>query len=382
MTDNTDNYTADATTTGIVAVPGSTMGRIERAGDRDWYAVELQAATGYVVDLEGSLRDIDDGVLDDPKLHGIFNSSSALISCTQDDNGGFHFNSRVLFTPGETGTYYVSAGHEGSPLRELGTYTLSVSENSDDYSANVCTEGTLEIEGAITGEIEAEGDQDWFAITLEAGTNYQIDLKGSSTGHGTMEDPHLYGIDDGMGTWTWGTWRTDDDGVGRNSRIIFTASHSGIHYVAAGGTDFITSAEGDNAVKGTYELSATEHLDDYVGDTGTPGEVEVGGMVTGNIEANGDRDWISVSLRAGRTYEFVLKGSWDAHGSLADPYLRGIHDVDGSVIPGTSNDDSASGPDSRVEFSANQDGIYYVAVGASGAGTGTYKLWAADFTGW
>ena len=45
------------------------------------------------------------------------------------------------------------------------------------------------------------------------------------------------------------------------------------------------------------------------------------------------------------------------------------------MIEGTSNDDTEYGPDSWVEFTVIQGGTYYVAVGADGAGTGTYKLW-------
>ena len=380
--DNTDDYPADISTTGALTVPGTIMGRIEHGGDRDWFAVPLQAEIDYAFDLDGRIGDIDDGKLDDPKLYGIYDSAGIRIDCTQDDDGGYHLNSRVLFKPDVTGTYYVSAGHEEHPLREIGTYMVSVSQDSDDYSANSCTKGALDVEGKIGGEVEEEGDHDWFAITLSEGKVYQFDLMGSSTGRGTMKDPHIHGIDDGQGGWTWSDWGAGDDGVGRDSRMIFAASRSGTHYVSAGGTDFVTSAEGDNAVKGTYELSATEKLDDHVGDTGTSGEVKVGGMGSGNIEVSGDQDWFGVFLKAGRTYEFVLKGSWDAHGTLDDPYLLGIHNAQGSIIADTSNDDTDHGPDSRVEFSVQQTGTYYVAVGADGSGIGTYKLWVGDYTGW
>ncbi len=43
-------------------------------------------------------------------------------------------------------------------------------------------------------------------------------------------------------------------------------------------------------------------------------------------------------------------------------------------MEGTSNDDTGDGLDSWVEFTVTQGGTYYVAAGADGAGTGTYKL--------
>ena len=381
--DNTDDYAADTSTTGTIAVPGTATGRIERRGDRDWISFSLEANVGYVFDVKGNIKDIADDKLDDPYLHGIYDNSGVYIDCTQDNDGGYLLDSRVLFTPSTAGTYYLSSGHNGGNRGEIGIYTVSVTEDSDDYSANTCTTGTVDVEGKVTGDIEEEGDQDWFAVSLQEGITYQMDLNGASTGDGTMEDPYLYGIYDGVGWVVWGNWRTGDAGVGFNSRLIVTPTHTRTHYVAVGGTVYVTTAEGDNALEGTYELSVTEHIDACVGDTGTFCEAQVsGGMVIGNIETSDDEDWFAVTLRAGRKYAFALKGSWDAHGTLADPYLTGIYDSDGTLIDGTSNDDTEDGPDSWVEFTVTQGGTYYVAAGADGAGTGTYKLWVEDCTGW
>ena len=123
-------------------------------------------------------------------------------------------------------------------------------------------------------------------------------------------------------------------------------------------------------------------VDDYVADTGTSGTVEVGGSITGEIESDNDRDWFAVELRSGRKYEFALHGSWTGYGTLDDPYLYGVHDPNGDLIDGTSSNDADFGPNSRVSFTVDVGGKYYIAVGANGAGTGTYTLWVADYTGW
>ncbi len=271
----------------------------------------------------------------DPHLHGIRDNSGVLIDCTQDSDGSRGLNSRVLFTPGTSGTYYVAAGHGDYPEDELGedeldayTYSLSVSVGSDDYSANSCTTGRVEVEGSVTGEIEQSGEQDWFAVSLQKNILYQFDLKGAPTGDGTMADPFLYGIYDSAGPVPTGSWLTDidDAGVGLNSRLVFRATRTRTHYVAVGGT-----SRGFHSLEGTYELSVTEHIDACVGDTGTSCEAQVsGGMVIGNIETSDDEDWFAVTLRAGRKYAFALKGSWDAHGTLDDPYLTGIYDSEGT----------------------------------------------------
>ena len=106
-----------------VTVGGSATGETEYVGDRDWFAVELEAGKSYRFDLEGSRTDA--GSLSDPYLYGLYDDDGDLISGTTNDNGGAGLNSRVGFTATEDATYYVSAG----TIRSLtGTYLLSVEE--------------------------------------------------------------------------------------------------------------------------------------------------------------------------------------------------------------------------------------------------------------
>ena len=70
--------------------------------------------------------------------------------------------------------------------------------------------------------------------------------------------------------------------------------------------------------------------------------------------------------------------------SLHDPWLRGIHDSDGDLIPGTADGpwgDGGDDPDnnydsyhSRVLFTPDDAGTYYIAAGSGGHTTGTYEL--------
>ena len=114
--------------------------------------------------------------------------------------------------------------------------------------------------------------------------------------------------------------------------------------------------------------------DDYTSDTTTTGAVDVDGSATGHIEAPGDRDWFAVTFEAGKSYQIDLEGSRTGAGTLSDPYLRGIHNADGALLPGTTDDDDGTGYNSRVMFTAAADGTYYVAAGAYGSGLGTYTL--------
>ena len=118
--------------------------------------------------------------------------------------------------------------------------------------------------------------------------------------------------------------------------------------------------------------------DDYLADKQTTGTVAVGGSVTGNIETATDEDWFAVELVAGHTYVIDLRGSPTSDGTLSDPYLRGIHDADGNLISGTTNDDGGKGYNSRLTFTASESGTYYIAAGAHGSRQGTYKVEVTD----
>ena len=364
-----DDHSATRQTTGAVDVDGSVTGEIETGGDRDWFKVELVSGTTYQIDLKGSRT--GDGTLSDPYLRGVYAANGVRIGGTTNDDGGRGFNSRFKFTPTADGTHYVAAGGNSD---ETGTYTLSVMDLTDDYSATRRTTGRVDVDNLVTGEIDYRGDRDWFRVSLEEGATYEIYLEGSPTGNGTLRDPYLRGVYDRNGNRIAGT--TDDDGgVDLNSEVTFTPQYSGNHYVAAGG---------HLGSKGTYTLSVLKVADsvpyDFGAETGASG-VDVGGSATGEIDYRNERDWFAVELDAGTTYRIDLKGSRTGDGTLTDPYLRGIHDADGDLIAGTGNNNGGLGGNSRVTFTADDAGTYYVEAGATGGGRGTYTLTVTELAG-
>ena len=238
-----EDFSANTSTAGRVAVGGAATGEIGFSGDRDWFAVELEAGRTYVFDLEGSHTNRGD--LSDPFLRGIYDEEGDFIDGTGADDGGTGLNSRETFTASEDATYYVAAGAAGTGT---GTYTLWVTEVPDDYPAGTGTTGTVAVGGSATGEIDYVNDRDWFAVTLETGKTYRIDLKGSTTGDGTLRSPYLRGVHDAVGNLFAGT-TNDDGGVGFNSRVTFTAGADATYYVAAGAyADY----------EGTYTLSVED----------------------------------------------------------------------------------------------------------------------------
>ncbi len=358
-----DDYSVAVAGSGALTVGGLATGEIERAGDEDWFAIELIAGRDYQLDLEGWWT--GQGALRDPYLRGIHDAAGNLLAFTADDDGGERYNSRLDFTAPESGTFYIAAGANAA---HTGTYRLSVQEIVDDYSAfSAGTTGTVAVGGTAMGKVDHAGDEDWFAVELVADTHYRIYLEGSPTHQDALEDPFLRGVHDAAGNLLAGTG--DDGGTGFNSRLEFIAPESGTYYIAAGAHHEHT---------GAYRLSVEEVADDYSVAVAGSGALTVGGLATGEIERAGDEDWFAIELIAGRDYQLDLEGWWTGQGALRDPYLRGIHDAAGNLIAGTADDDGGERYNSRLEFTASESGTYYIAAGAYREHTGDYRLTVAD----
>ena len=553
VAEHPDDFSADTDTTGVVAVNGTARGEATVTGDVDWFAVKLQANRAYQIDLMG--KQSGHGTLDLTHLRGIYDKDGNLVEGTgrekkdlpvwaentrlfvrPDLDGLKYFEPGTPLPPGDTETYYVAAGGletrwsqhfgegygtytvrvtevvdtdataagaidlgnvtklRGTQVREgtvdgvadgvdcyrftltkaqhvtfqlqnsgvdgdlwlnraesepllvsarvgdfdeeigtklhPGTYHLYVvrpeaGENSytlrywvtdrkfdpppatlhplaaedgsephrKDFPDDVSTKGRVAVDEPVMGRIKNGRDFDWFAVELEAGKTYRFDLKGSMSGDGTMWDPELHGIYDSRGQYIADTENEDnDDLTTANARVFFEAPESGTYYVAAG-----TYALAEKGDAGTYTLSVAEHPDDFSADTDTTGTVAVNGSAKGEITITGDVDWFKIELEAGKTYRIDLKGKQTRDGTLWDPYLRGVHDENGTFVDGTAHDDIvpvtpglvAGYPqlNSQMLFTPGKAGTYYVAAGAeqetnqlgygpqySGSNYGTYTV--------
>ena len=177
---------------------------------------------------------------------------------------------------------------------------------------------------------------------------------------------------------------SNDEGVGKNARRIYTPTAAGTYYVRA------QNSNGSDT--GTYTLSvivlgangASEADTDFPATTATTGRVEVGASATGNIGTANDYDWFRVDLEAGKTYQIDLKGIGGGAGTLENPYLLDIRDSSGTAIGGTENDDvdpSNDIYDSQIVYTPTVAGTYYlVAISGTTGGTGTYTLSVRDIT--
>ena len=452
-----DDYAADTSTTGRVTVGGMTSGNIEIGGDRDWIAIELVADTQYFIHLT---RALEKGALFDPELVSVYDSEGRSISGTMDLNSGWYLESFLSFTPADSGTYYIGvSGRIGYNGRNCtwtgvdakyckGSYDLSVREvqlpeiTAGDIGARRQTARAINVgeQQASTIQLKLPSntagwsgddwsdywldryspDHDWWRVNLQAGRSYAIDMKGRSTGHGTLANPLLWRLRDSAGTpindleiyedvgeiipSTWrckkGTefgevdcggklpWGHDPKFTNYNSRIIFTPRESGDYFIVV-----LANWSFETVETGSYvlEVNLVDDLTPDVPDNReTSATVEVDGEpYLDRITPALDRDWVAVELEADNTYHVVVEPYWENDLPLVGSdyqshwtgwrgvHLGGVFNSRGQLLTGTGLYLYANGIVDHLDhalITPRTSGTYYIDVRAYDRQVGDYSV--------
>ena len=365
-----DDIPADLSTSETLTVGVPTGGEIEVADDRDWFRVSLLADTMYWIEVKG--KPTSSGTLRDPRLLGVHDASGVRISGTSTETGGAQSrpwyssdnNARLVFTPSTAGNYYISAA--GNPndswAHHVGTYEVLVTVVSDDFAADTTTTGVIEVDGVAKGIFEQKSDSDWFAVDLDAGTLYQIDLTGDdSHAVGPAGLTVIKGVYDSSGNKIPDTSSSSSISLGNKTRVVFTPADSGIHYVSAG---WAPGYELHSL--GAYILKFRVFSDDCSADIDTG--CAVAGpheTIRGELEIRGDVDWYAVELDADVEYWIHIKGKGREYATgftVGNPALKSVYDSVGNKIPGTAADNGTVHYDSLLKFTPTETGTHYVAV--------------------
>ncbi len=271
-------------------------------------------------------------------------------------------NSQNKWLPYQGGQVVVRSNVSGDDIEDY-VFTFKY---LDDYAGSVDTIGEMDAQlGEVQGYIGDIKDHDWVRTELIAGTKYEFNLKGISSDGGSLADPKLTLRDDKGRIIEQGI-DVDTTSVGTDDKIVFRPTETGTYYL-----DVSDVAEFN---EGSWTLTQ-ESLDTIAGNTTTTERIE---WTSGNtfkieseINALSDHDWFKVWLDKGVTYEFSMDGT-SLGGTLADPQLS-LRSITGRLL--TQDDNSGSGTDAKVVYSATDSGWYYLDAGASGnAYKGTYII--------
>lgn len=220
----------------------------------------------------------------------------------------------------------------------------------DDYPNHISTIKPIVIGNVaqITRVNDYDGDHDWIPVQLTADKSYVVH---------NLFDRFLISANNANGflTETYQTnmaLRDSQQGmpqqVSQGRNFSFSVISSGHYYL---------DVSGDSPT-----FNVTSYQDDYRNNVTTQGQLPTpdkqGQTIKGNIEVNGDHDWIKVALLAGKHYVF---SAHSAQGGLAYPELH-LYDAAGKTIHTEANIN-------QLSFNATRTGTYYVDV-ASQVDTG------------
>ena len=246
-----------------------------------------------------------------------------------------------------------------SPSAEVGEPTCG------DLPGDTTTAGRLVVAVAgVEGQHHTSTDVDWYAVSLDAGVDYQFDADP------TDPQPRLYllKIHDDQGTELRSSAIAPVEGPqnyyqhpNRVNSLPFRTDQAGAYYVS------IASPKGGEAPDRVYTLSARS--DDHPADTSTTAVAELGELTRVYLmrtssdpddTATSDVDWVRASLLANVRYHI----SFDVGKCPQTAVIKGIHDADGTAIPMTSSSGACS---ASMYFTPTTKADYYIAVTGKGS---------------
>ena len=324
-------------------------GEIAFGGELNRHTIELNTGRLYTFSLRGA--DSGVGTLPDPYLELFQNDSLIVFS----DDGGVGLDSRINFIPSTSGSYTLVAS--GYSLTESGSYTLQI--GSQVYSGppeipgNKSTQSSLAVAGSVSGNVDYQGDEDWFRVDLQAGNQYSFSLSG-------LPDS-LLKLFDSSGDFVA---FDDDGGGGTDSLLRFAPTSNGTYYIAA-------SVYG-NLDTGSYSLGMSSQVatSETVSSVRDAGVLGLGTTVNGVLASEAGYDVYTIALSPARYRITVLPGA--GQDPLEDPVI--FVDEDRFFLDGLFDDDGGTELDSLLEFSPTKAVNAIIAVGGYDAGAYTLLI--------
>ena len=208
--DDHGNSEGDAT---AIRVGADVRGALDYDDDIDFFRFQAERGQSYQIDV--ALGTLDDSIVELYDVDWSFLDSS--------DDYGETYASRLYWEAPSSGERYVAVYGYGT-----GTYTLTVSLSDliDDHGNSERDATAIRVGADVRGELEYDGDFDFFRFQAEAGGSYQIDVA-----LGTLDDSivELYDADGSF-------LDSSDDYEGTYaSRLSWRATSSGEKYVFVGG---------------------------------------------------------------------------------------------------------------------------------------------------
>ena len=262
------------------------------------------------------------------------------------------------------GNYYVAVTSSSS--FSSGQYALTVSNGVGSASAyeseandTLATANSIALAHTIKGQLAGSSDVDCYRASASMPGVLVVDLVAGKTSSGNSFTVDLYDVAGNL---------LKEQSTDHATTLSIPVSASG---------DYVIKVKQANVYDGS-NYSLTVNNDSF--STLAAKALTESTPLTATLSAA--HDWYSVSLVAGKSYEFSVTGATSSGGTLADPALTLCYST-GAVLE-TCDDlniwsSSLTPPgvtttaDPQIAFTAPATGTYYLMVSGNG-GAGTYSL--------
>ena len=317
-------------------------------------------------DAEGDIEDDLEDLVDDPRTEADGEMVIAESPVDEDQLGLDRDGALAYRLEGDGPTR--RRGGEERPTPTTERPRLGDDHGDDRSGATRIRDGEF-----LDGDIERDGDRDFFSFSAEGGREYRIETHRGSNSDTVLV---LYGPDGGY------LDEDDDSGEDAASRLEWVAPSSDTYYIEVSGFD---------GTPGTYQLSLFElgrpaarpevtevpalppptaapysGGDDHGDDRFDATRIRDGEFLDGDIERDGNRDFFSFSAEGGREYRI------ETHLGSNDDTVLFLYGPDGDYLD--EDDDSGEDAASRLEWVAPSSDTYYIEVSGFESTTGTYQL--------
>jgi hypothetical protein len=275
-----DTVGANPDMAGVLLIDGAPLSAaIDDFGDKDWYAVTLEAGHTYSFTANGEEFSY-------PQL-ALLTSSGLRLS--GDDAGNNPLEAGFTFTAKVSGTYYLDI--TGAPgVFEIAAIDLAAA----DVPGDVTTSETLTFDVPVSVSLGSLGDSDWYAIQLAAGQSYSFRLLSRFVGVSC----DLY---DAAGLLL------ESGESNNNSNSFFPLTSEFIHFTAASdGTYYVAATLGNSGQIDNYTLDVVP--DDYGDNASWTGLIGPGDTAA-QFENYYDVDFMRLDVESGKIYTLSWSGT-------------------------------------------------------------------------
>lgn len=213
--------------------------------------------------------------------------------------------------------------------------------------------------------LDSYGGVDYLSTGLQAGARYMVQVKGASSGSGTLADPAILALYDQSGGKLSSSF-DDNSGGGLDALYVIQPTQSQTYYLGViGQSDSLGSAR--VSVTQLPGVSTVGSASTRSGLSASPNSPALGDIAT-----SGSRQWVSVNAAPSEAYQLSLAAATDSSGFASRPWISAIYDQSGGKLSGYQ--DPGKSESSTLTFAPVLPGRYWVEVASSENTVGGFSL--------